>query len=425
MEIVITMDEKTPVIPDLLQFEKAFGKIGAPTLVIIPFYSEYDMLTKHLGYLRNQTARDFDVIILPEPNSDENKVLEIINNANCPFGIIVAKRRFNSGGTGGFFPGQKYALAHGYKYMILADADCYPVDKELVENLFKNGEHGMVTPHSVPTHNDIPIRSRPPGPASSGHYSLFSEKFVRKYGLYYAPLFYGTDDVEYTQRIEKATPRPLVIGNFCETTLFGHGTLDRKFVKYWLYLLNEVIIVKAPIGFLVRCAKFIFSLMGVLLFFPGESKKVFQILLGQALAFSYGKPAYDALAKSNILRILKSDEVPGIANYLQIDNTERLPTGLGKSLGELFALFRKDVLVSDNVFGFRAILNAAAARKLAYALDGERVLVAANNSNFIIHLVKLFLFVFLSPVLLIVFLVLFVPIKIVKYPKTMGYGLDK
>ncbi|HII54152.1 hypothetical protein COT30_03460 [Candidatus Micrarchaeota archaeon CG08_land_8_20_14_0_20_49_17] len=414
-----------PLLNELLSDIRTIGSIGSKTLIIIPFYAEYNILEKHLNHLAKQTMHDFDVILVPEPTSDEHRLVEIVRRVGCPFGVIIAKRKFNSGGTGGFFTGQKYALAHGYKYMILADADCYPVDKELVENLIKNGEHGFVSPKGITTNNDQLLDSVPARPAASpGHYSLFSREFIRRIGLYYAPLFYGTDDVEYNIRIQKINAKPFTVENYCESTLFGHGTLDRKFVKYWLYLLNELVIYTDAIGFLKLSAKFILSLACVLLFFPEESKKVFQIMLGQALAFSYGKPAYDALAKPNILRILKSDEVPGIANYLQIDNTERLPSWLGKSLGELFALFRKDVLVSDNVFGFRAILNAAAARKLAYKIDDERVLLAAGNKNILIHLGKLFLFVFLSPLLLMIFLVVFVPIKIVKYPKTMGYGLD-
>ncbi|NYZ74267.1 glycosyltransferase, partial [Candidatus Micrarchaeota archaeon] len=127
---------------ELVQSTKEFRKKKANGLIIMPFYRAYDYLFKHLELLEAQTFQDFDLLIVLNSLSDEKKVLDFINQNKFGYGIIVAKRKEDTGSAGGFFTGEKYALENGYKYIIITDDDCLPVNKRHIETLVEEHRKG-------------------------------------------------------------------------------------------------------------------------------------------------------------------------------------------------------------------------------------------------------------------------------------------
>jgi rhamnopyranosyl-N-acetylglucosaminyl-diphospho-decaprenol beta-1,3/1,4-galactofuranosyltransferase len=117
-----------PELSEVIISEKRYGRIGKDTLVIMPFYNSYDYLSRHIELLKRQTFKGFDLLIVLSSVSDGKKVDEILGTAAPDYGIIAVKRKDDTGSAGGFYAGQKYALEHGYQYMVITDDDCLPVD---------------------------------------------------------------------------------------------------------------------------------------------------------------------------------------------------------------------------------------------------------------------------------------------------------
>jgi hypothetical protein len=92
-------EEKKFEVMLISEFPKKLNK----TLISMPFFNEYDFLYEHLKALNKQTYKDFDLLIVAEPESDEKRILEIIKKVKPKFQVIVVKRLVNSGPAGGNF----------------------------------------------------------------------------------------------------------------------------------------------------------------------------------------------------------------------------------------------------------------------------------------------------------------------------------
>jgi len=85
---------------------------------------------------------------------------------------------------------------------------------------------------------------------------------------------------------------------------------------------------------------------------------------------------------------------------------------------------RKNI-VTKNTFSYLKIVALAITARKIYAKTGDdRYLLIADNSNPITHLLRILCFILLFPVFFAAMFIFFIPIKIIKQPNTLGYGLD-
>jgi hypothetical protein len=178
------------------EFPKKLNK----TLISMPFFNEYDFLYEHLKALNKQTYKDFDLLIVAEPESDEKRILEIIKKVKPKFQVIVVKRLVNSGPAGGNFCGEIFAVTYNYENIIYADVDSIPIDNDLIEELIKNvDEKSFVTPKEISLLDGKRIFTTNP---SINHYNCLKVYNLKVSGFRYLPYYYIDDD-EFPLRLKK------------------------------------------------------------------------------------------------------------------------------------------------------------------------------------------------------------------------------
>lgn len=86
-------------------------------LAIIVTYNRVDLLKRCLNSLRDQTCKDFDILVVNNGSTDGTKAfLESLND------ILVINQE-NVGGAGGFYAGMKYAQDNKYDWVWMMDDD--------------------------------------------------------------------------------------------------------------------------------------------------------------------------------------------------------------------------------------------------------------------------------------------------------------
>lgn len=96
-------------------------------LAIVVTYNRLDDLKSCIECLRNQSYKDFDVIIINNGSTDGTK--EWLDTQADLFVI----NQSNLGGAGGFYAGQKYAMDNGYEWVWMMDDDGLADKDELFE----------------------------------------------------------------------------------------------------------------------------------------------------------------------------------------------------------------------------------------------------------------------------------------------------
>ena len=101
--------------------------------LVIVTYNRLIDLKKCLESLRNQTEKDFDIIVVNNGSTDSTqeylstcKEIRVIEQENC-------------GGAGGFYAGMRYMFDNGYEWLWMMDDDGIP-DRCQLENLLIAGE---------------------------------------------------------------------------------------------------------------------------------------------------------------------------------------------------------------------------------------------------------------------------------------------
>ncbi len=399
---------------DLVSSIRVIRKSGSKTLVILPFYTEYGHLARHLSLLRKQTSRDFDLLIVMNAVTDETRVASIAEPAAPDFGIILAKRKEDTGSAGGFSAGQLYALENGYEWMVFTDSDCYPADERLIENLLANRQKGYVRPECRLMSDGRAVEVNRGG--NVAFYSLLSSQLVREYGIYYAPIYYGADDLEYIERIRET---PFNVHSFCQHP-YPAGAY-RNFDKYVLYLVHLLIFTRNARSFLNNIVNLTVSLPVFLLFLPPYGRKGHWGAIRCLLAGIYGKPAVEAL-RTRYQDSITEPDLKGFA-AVSFESSYGSDTSYASSLMKPFAHFRKDIIIEKSYSGFLTTLAALAARRAYCRLDGKAMLLA-DNSNPLLHALRLALFPAYIPLLAFFFAPLFTLLKCLRQPKTMRYGLE-
>src|SRR5208283_4347411 len=174
---------------------------GGEVLLIMPFYTNYQALFKHLDSLTKQTFTAFDVVIVANAVSDEKKIVNFIANGKFPFGIVLAKRKEDTGSAGGYFTGEKYALEKSYRAVIIGDDDCLPMDDRLIEKMVSEWKGGALAagPECRFLMGDTVVYTNRALP----FYNLIDIGLLKRGGLHYLPAYIGADDIDFTLRIAK------------------------------------------------------------------------------------------------------------------------------------------------------------------------------------------------------------------------------
>jgi hypothetical protein len=161
------------------------------TAIIIPSYRDQKMLHEHLARLSLQTAKDFDIIIVYGEGDG------FISPPS--WSSILHLRCMDLGSAGAFYAGERCALEEGYRKIILADDDCLPESRNLVESIILGLDSQAATKPWIRHH---PF----PGPHRSViyHYGGLRREALEGSGLTFLPMRRGFDDFELESRLKKA-----------------------------------------------------------------------------------------------------------------------------------------------------------------------------------------------------------------------------
>jgi len=188
--------------------------------IIMPVYNEYTYLFKHLEVLSQQIFQDFDLIVILS-NLDTSAVVDELKKKELKYGLVVIKRKDDTGSSGGFYAGERYALAKGYKHLIMADVDCFPVDNDVIEKMMAAKEAGWVAPILLMREGEHTMRD------DILHcYNLLDINIFRKVGLHYPSIYIGGDDYEMELRIKRHGFRRKLVDVKCEHPLKKYNSFE-------------------------------------------------------------------------------------------------------------------------------------------------------------------------------------------------------
>lgn len=388
---------------------------GADALIIMPVYTEYPVLFEHLAHLKRQTLQNFDLIVCIGNAADEKKITDFIAQNSFHFGIIIAKRKEDTGAPGGFITGQLYALEHGYKYTINAESDCYPVDKNVVELVYASREKKYVGPR---VHQMDDGRPASDVLSTINHYTLISVDLLQKYGLYYMPLYLGGEDAEYMERIKE---KRHIVDCYCTHPVTGKN-VHRRIERHLLYVLNGVVIEKRPMRFLHQFFKLMLASYSLLFFMRQEYSRNFPKIVSSLLSLRFGLPFLKSMQPYGFETIAPAS----CPNFIEL-SFESIRPPLQYFAGlflQGFGVFRKDVCVKNAYELSPAFLMPIFARRACAPFGGENSLLLSEQKSAPLHFAKLLLFFLSFPLFFLLMFLLFFPIKLFFCPNTLKYGLE-
>ncbi|MDY6301145.1 MAG: polyprenol monophosphomannose synthase [Bacteroidales bacterium] len=117
------------------------------SVVIIPTYNEKENIRAIINAVLELTEHQFDVLIVDDNSPDGTGAIVDSMIAERPDRINILKRAGKQGLGTAYIAGFKWALDHGYEYVIEMDADfSHPVDKlpELQRTCATGGAHVSV-----------------------------------------------------------------------------------------------------------------------------------------------------------------------------------------------------------------------------------------------------------------------------------------
>ncbi|MCX6774160.1 MAG: hypothetical protein NTY68_04165 [Candidatus Micrarchaeota archaeon] len=410
--------------PELISYENKYGECNNDLLVIIPCFINYDLLVKHLGCLSRQTFHNFDVILILGPDFNDSKLFDFLKSNKFGFGIIVVKNKI-IGTTCGFFIGQKYGYDKGYGYMIMADDDCMPVDPGVVGALYSKREIGCVCPTQRLVFEERHVGFEN---GCTNRYALFSRSIFKKYGFYYLPIYHGSEDSEFKERVSKE--KSCTVPNFVEHPYSYSGSpLLKNPTKLWTYMLSSLLVLKSRISDLFWMMHPCILLSISLFFMPMYGISLFLTMTSLLLSFRFGKEACNEIENSVKKPVfLAKKDLPGTMEIIEDKDTGYFKNGWGHNLldimRESIRYFRKDALITNCFSTLKIFMLCALCRTVYLRIDDDRHIMMASNRNSLLHILKIILFPVFFITYCLIFMLLFVPLKILKQPKTMGYGLD-
>lgn len=177
------------MIGEILKLEKGAKKND--TCIVIPSGHSSELLDKHLTYLKEQDTRAFDVLVIGKAPTN-----------TFDLNVLVYSEAFPIGSSGGFGLGQVLGYTLGYKYIVNADIDCFPISKNVMSTLLTRvAETGkVVLPTSVFDSSwDL---SKTNKNYIINHYAIVPREIYEKFGFANFRFFKGGEDWELQCRLQ-------------------------------------------------------------------------------------------------------------------------------------------------------------------------------------------------------------------------------
>ena len=409
---------------ELVSSTKEYNMIKTDLMIVIPSYMKIEVLKRHLDFLQAQTYKTFNVIAVLGPDYDDKTLDSHIWSKKYDFGIIVVKRKDDTGSAGGFFTGQKYVLENEYPYHILADDDCFPTESNVVETLYSNRGHKYVAAKKRYISLDHKEKIDPNNCVAQ--YTLFSLDILKQHGLYFAPLYIGGDDGEYQQRVG-GKPYYVDIG----VEHIGSGfDFFKVFDKTWAYAVNGFVAMKRPKDIIYSFFRsYVGPLAIMITFFPHYGKKAAADFLTLTTEHKFGKEAHRRLKSGFQNYIFDESKINNISAYKKIEFRNEIFTyPIARKIKFLFSIitenFRKEMVITDCYNDLPVQLLSVVAGSAYIKIDENRWLLVCDNRNPVIHIGKIIILPIIISFLAAYFVLVLIPIKILNQPKTEKYGLD-
>ena len=205
--------------------------------VVVVTYNRLNELKKCILSLRNQTYKEFDIIVVNNGSTDNTK-----EYLDVETGLIIIHQS-NMGGAGGFYSGMKYMYENRYEWLWMMDDDGIADENQLNSLLSFSARYGKKFLNALvvdkDNHNELAF-------SINNKYSLFeySDKeciegkispfngtfihrdIIKTVGFVKKEMFIWGDEQEYTKRIKRAGFIPFTVINAIHYHPKEKGVMD-------------------------------------------------------------------------------------------------------------------------------------------------------------------------------------------------------
>ncbi|MEW6748380.1 MAG: glycosyltransferase [Candidatus Micrarchaeota archaeon] len=396
-------------------------------MILIPCYNELDYLVEHLRALSGQSFLEFDALVVLSNILDNREVAKKLPQP-LPFNVILLNRASDTGSSGGFYAGEKYALENGYECVIFADVDAIPsADKDLVEMLWKSYAGGAQLAQSYIKYRlgDKMVFEAKPG--SNHCYGMISTALIRKAGLHYYPLYIGADDTEYLLRTSSLAPVAFVDRAVYHPLL---ASAYKNFDRDVGYIINHMLI-GIPRYWLGHVYTLSTMSLIFLLFGEPHMRESALHILKSALTYRFGREntgfssgfreKVQAVDRASFDTVVSPIEIPGVKELILHNYGGGEGKRFGDALSTALKVLRKRTLFSQA--NMTAIVAGMPFAKECWVVQGDgKALLVSDNRSLSIHVLKGALFCFLFPSFL-TFSFISLAVNLLRKPDTMRFGL--
>lgn len=237
--------------------------------IIIASYKGNHILKEHLQYLKHQTFKKFDIVIV---YGTRDEFLPTPKWAS----IVHIRRSRDFGSAMAYYTGEKFFLQEKYDMFIEADNYSFPQSKDIVEKLVRAIIAGneYAYPKIKYRHTQIITVS-----ASIRHYACVKRSLAERVGLAFAPFDMYAEDVEYSRRLLTAAKKHITVDTFLYRSYKIQGDFFVSNTYTYNKTKNNIILLRV----IDRGFKKTFSLF--LTFFSMFYVAVFNLLIGRREAF--------------------------------------------------------------------------------------------------------------------------------------------
>jgi hypothetical protein len=179
----------------------------------------------------------------------------------------------------------------------------------------------------------------------------------------------------------------------------------------------------------IKSAVFFGFLLSISAFFiPMYGPSLFATMTSLLFSYKYGKGAFDRIEPSIRKTVLPKSGIPAGLEAIDDSDTGYLEISSGTKLLSILKgaipFFRKDVVVLNTFSYFKVIVLGCFCRTLYFRLDEDHYMLISRNESALPHVAKLLLLPLFAALYCGLVLLVYIPSKIIRQPRTMGYGLD-
>ncbi|MEW6529055.1 MAG: glycosyltransferase [Candidatus Micrarchaeota archaeon] len=403
------------------------GLLNGKNIIIIPCYNEKEIVLKHIDLLSKQTTNNFDVIVVLSNIMDCSEIEKIIREVKYNFGIILVKRAIDSGSAGGFYLGEKYAIEKGYQCIILADADAFPIDNNIVETLISMHKRGIeiAVPECLFLLDEKIIYKH----RGLHFYGMIDSELLKKAGLHFAPLYLGADDTEFMIRITKFASISHIKNKVCHP---AHHSIFVNFDRSILYRINDMLY-SIPECAMRYLYSFLFICLVYFIFGTTRARNASIHILRSIILRKYGKNAIIPVNRNGIktggrIEDKNFDIIITPLNETNYNEFERKKNfryeysgkNIKKLIGMCIAVAGKKVLLMP--INNYAVTLVCICAKETWISGRKELYLLSKNENIFLHMIKFVLLVLTIPLFLMLgLLTLFM--NVVRKENNIGYGI--